>query len=80
MNCQQAHRLTGFSSMDTHYARLEAHLQMLGAPPDGFLIDGHKIQLGTLRRSASAHRLTGFSSMDTNPTMLDLQQSSRRTA
>ena len=35
-----AHRLTGFSSMDTVRLHLD-HERLLGAPPDGFLIDGH---------------------------------------
>ena len=38
---------------------------MQGAPPDGFLIDGHWISCFDRRRNALAHRLTGFSSMDT---------------
>ena len=35
-----AHRLTGFSSMDTSNG-LQALKLYGGAPPDGFLIDGH---------------------------------------
>ena len=37
-----------------------------GAPPDGFLIDGHCCSmLAVAEMLTMAHRLTGFSSMDT---------------
>ena len=37
----------------------------LGAPPDGFLIDGHNEIDPAAAPAGGAHRLTGFSSMDT---------------
>ena len=39
-----AHRLTGFSSMDTQ-ALQQVLKKLKGAPPDGFLIDGHTISI-----------------------------------
>ena len=60
-----AHRLTGFSSMDTSSIAERSDVAAFGAPPDGFLIDGHQAIVNRDRHVAWAHRLTGFSSMDT---------------
>ena len=38
-----AHRLTGFSSMDTRKKQPGRAARRAGAPPDGFLIDGHVV-------------------------------------
>ena len=59
-----AHRLTGFSSMDTAVT-IPVALLVEGAPPDGFLIDGHDNTAAHPSPNQPAHRLTGFSSMDT---------------
>ena len=65
----RAHRLTGFSSMDTTHNPIKQWF-VLGAPPDGFLIDGHNVTDGVIYFHGEAHRLTGFSSMDTYNRML----------
>ncbi len=46
---RRAHRLTGFSSMDTYIADTN-RVWLPGAPPDGFLIDGHNVHRMNLLR------------------------------
>src|SRR5579883_2972554 len=60
-----AHRLTDSSAMDTPFSSQGAARFVAGAPPDGFLSDGHSKQSVPEDAALKAHRLTDSSAMDT---------------
>jgi len=55
-----AHRLTGFSSMDTLSVSTPRRKPTAGAPPDGFLIDGHETDLERADRQVRGAPPDGF--------------------